>query len=238
MQSATTLIGRVQDLVKDGSFGPSFIVEKLNDGLAEVTIMTNPPDLMVSDAELSLSAGDKFVSMPEDFFGPRILRLYNQTDDIDCAISYRMVDFVHISRAVRGTSVLAGCLKGSKVHVAGIPVADTTLLVSYIRQPDIFASENDDGSLITFLPFRLGEQAIVTYAAWQIFDVIEDGIDGRKVNTEKAHAKFLDAVAKIMNHFGIEAKESQPETVRDVMGISGDSSASWSWQNSWGGGGL
>lgn len=234
MQSATTLIGRVQDLVKDGSFGPSFIVEKLNDGLAEVAIMTTPPDLVVTEAELSLSAGDKVVSMPEDFFGPRILRLYNQTDDVDCAIAYRMTDFVHLSRAFRDAHVRAGCLKGSKIHVAGIPTAGTVLLVDYIRQPDLFAGDTDDGSAITFLPFRLGEQAIVTYAAWQIFDIIEDGIDGRKVNTEKAHAKFLDVVSKIMHHFGMEARESQPETVQDMIGISGDSAASWSWENSWG----
>ena len=234
MQSATTLIGRVQDLIKDGSFGPSFIIEKLNDGLAEVVQMTTPPDLVALDVELDLAPGDKTIAVPDDFYGPRILKLYNRTDDQPCAIVYRFVDFAHISRRFSGMGVRAACLKGKTLHVSGVPAVATTLEMSYLREPTIFVDQNDKGTEITYLPFRLGEQAIVTYAAWQIFDIIEDGIDGRKVNTEKAHAKFLDVVSKIMNHFGMEARESQPETVQDMIGISGDSAASWSWENSWG----
>lgn len=220
MQSAAKLIERVQDLIKDGSFGPSFILEKLNDGLAEVTQITRPPDLVAVDVELVLAPGDKFVSMPADFFGPRILKLYNKTDDYPCITVYRFVDLAHLSRQFQGAEVRAGCLKGKKLHVAGVPAAATTLEASYLIEPTILESVDDDGAAITYLPFRLGERAIVSYAAWQIYNIIEDGIDGKKVNTDKHHADFLDAMAKIVDHFGMEAREAEPETVPDLMGIS------------------
>lgn len=220
MQSAAKLIERVQDLVKDGSFGPSFILEKLNDGLAEVTQITRPPDLVAVDVELDFAAGDKFISMPADFFGPRLLKLYNKTDDRPCVVVYRFVDLAHLSKKFAGTAVHAGCLKGKTLHVAGVPAVATTLEVSYLTEPTIFEDVDDDGSAITYLPFRLGEQAIISYAAWRIYTHIEDGVDGKKVNTDKHHADFLDALAKIVDHFGMEAREAEPETVPDLMGIS------------------
>ena len=220
MQSATILIGRVQELIKDGSFGPSFIIEKLNDGLAEVVQMTTPPDLVALDIELDLAPGDKTIAVPDDFYGPRILKLHNRTDDQPCAIVYRFVDFAHISRRFSGMGVRAACLKGKTLHVSGVPAVSTTLEMSYLREPTIFVDQNDKGTEITYLPFRLGEQAIVNYAAWRIYSHIEDGVDGRRVNTAEFKADFLDATAKIMDYFGMEAREKEPERVPDLMGIS------------------
>ena len=219
MQSATILIGRVQELIKDGSFGPSFILEKLNDGLAEVVQMTSPPDLVELDVELDVYAGEKTVSMPDNFYGPRILRLYNATDGVPCMIVYRFVDFAHVSLRNPGTAVRAACLKGKTLHLAGVPAASTTLEVTYLREPEIFSGTTDSGADITYLPFRLGEQAIVSYAAWRIYQHIEDGVDGKKVNTDAFRADFLDATAKILDHFGMEAMEKEPELVPDLIGM-------------------
>ena len=222
MQSATTLIGRVQELIKDGSFGPSFILEKLNDGLAEVVQMTSPPDLVELDVELDIFANEKTVSMPVNFYGPRILKLWNQTDDAPCLVVYRFVDFAHISLRHPGAAVRAACLKGRTLHLAGVPTVSTTLLATYLREPEILASTEDTGETVTYLPFRLGEQAIVNYAAWRIYEHIEDGVDGKRVNTQHFRADFLDATAKIMDYFGMEAMEKEPELVPDFLGISGE----------------
>ena len=219
MQSATILIGRVQDLIKDGSFGPSFIIEKLNDGLAEVVQATTPPDLIETDDEIELDAFEKSILMPDAFYGPRLFKVYNATDDLPCQVYYRFTDFAHISRRFSGAEVRAVCLKGSRLHVAGIPAVPTTLEVTYLREPTVLSGEADDGAGITYLPFRLGEQAIVNYATWRIYEHIEDGVDGKKVNTDKFHANFLDSVAKIVDYFGMEAREKEPELVHDMIGI-------------------
>lgn len=233
MNSAESLIGRVQDLVKDGSFGPSFILEKLNDGLAEVAQMTSPPDLVAVDVELELSAGEKTVLMPADFYGPRIFKLFNRTDNVPCIVVYRFSDFAHIMKRFSSVDIECACLKGKSLLVSGVPTKDTVLEVTYSREPIIFEGENDDGSAITYLPFRLGEQAIVSYAAWKIYSHIEDGIDGRKVNSESFKVDFIEAVAKIIDHFGMESREREPERVVDGMGITSDAESAYdpfSWR--------
>lgn len=219
MQDATTLIGRVQDLVKDGSFGPSFIIEKLNDGLAEVVQIAMPPDLVELDIEVDVFVGEKFASMPANFYGPRLLGVRNTSTQMPCEIFYRFSDFAQISRRFPSGEIRAVCLKGRKLHVAGIPSATTTLEVTYLREPEILTGESDTGEDITYLPFRLGEQAIVNYAAWRIYEHIEDGVDGKKVNTDKFRANFLDSTAKILDYFGMEAREKEPETVQDRIGL-------------------
>lgn len=222
MQSATILIGRVQELIKDGSFGPSFILEKLNDGLFDICDLTSPPSLVKHEEELVISSGEKYVAVPSDFFGSRLFGLYNQTEDIECKVVYRLADFVYLSKKYAGIKeVRAACVKGRTIHFAGIPDHYTTLLISHMKEPTVFSSEADTGAGVDYLPPRIGENAIVAYAAKEIYAVIEDGVDGKKTNTEKWESVYAMELSKITARFGIEAKEAPPEQVEDLVGISG-----------------
>ena len=222
MKSAETLIGLVQEIVKDGSFGPSFILSKLNDGLFDVCDLTNPPSLVKHQEELEVAADEKYVAVPSDFFGSRLFGLYNQTDRIECKVVYRLADFVHLSRLYADIKeIKAACVKGRTIHLAGIPDHDTMLLISYMSEPAIFLSEADTGEDIDYLPQRIGENAIVAYAAKEIYAIIEDGVDGKKTNTEKWEAAYALELSKISSRFGIEVKEAPPEQVEDLVGISG-----------------
>ena len=222
MKSAETLIGLVQEIVKDGSFGPSFILSKLNDGLFDVCDLTNPPSLVKHEQELEIYSGEKYVAVPSDFFGSRLFGLYNQTDNIRCEIVYRLADFVRFSRKYANLNeIRSACLKGRTLHFAGIPEHDTLLFISYMAEPTVFLSETDSGGDIDYLPPRIGENAIVAYAAKEIYAIIEDGVDGRKMNTEKWESAYALELSKISSRFGIEAKEAPPEQVEDLAGISG-----------------
>lgn len=222
MKSAETLIGLVQEIVKDGSFGPSFILSKLNDGLFDVCDLTNPPSLVKHEQELEVYAGEKYVAVPSDFFGSRLFGLYNQTDGIECKVIYRLADFAHLSRKYASIKeIKAACIKGRTMHLAGAPGHNTTLLISYMAEPTIFSSETDLGDSIDYLPPRIGENAIVAYAAKEIYSIIEDGVDGKKTNTEKWESAYALELSKISSRFGIEAKEAPPEQVEDRVGISG-----------------
>ena len=107
------------------------------------------------------------------------------------------------------------------MHLAGAPGHNTTLLISYMAEPTIFSSEADLGDSIDYLPPRIGENAIVAYAAKEIYSIIEDGVDGKKTNTEKWESAYALELSKISSRFGIEAKEAPPEQVEDRVGISG-----------------
>ena len=222
MKSAESLIGLVQEIVKDGSFGPSFILSKLNDGLFDICDLTNPPSLVKHQEELEVAIDEKYVAVPSDFFGSRLFGLYNQTDGIECKVVYRLADFVYLSRKYADIrDVRAACVKGRTIHLAGIPDHDTMLLISYMAEPTVFSSETDLGDTIDYLPPRIGENAIVAYAAKEIYAIIEDGVDGKKTNTEKWESAYALELSKINSRFGIEVKEAPPEQVEDLVGISG-----------------
>ena len=223
MQSATTLIGRVQSLVKDGSFDSSFILELLNDGIFEVAIATTPPSLVSHDVRIIIPAGADSVIMPSDFFGPRILSLVSSDRKERISVLYRIEELQTTCKATGFSACnMFAVLKGNRLLVSERRDSSYTLLATYNSTPIVFESIDDSGENIDFLPIRLGEISIVNYAAWRIYSHIEDGVDGKKVNSETYQADFLDATAKIMNYFGMEAKEQEPELVSDLIGISGD----------------
>jgi hypothetical protein len=232
MQSARNLIDRVKSIVKDKSFTDEFILEKLNDGLADVAIRATPPELVAHEVELELDPGDKFTSVPSDFFGGRIYTLYNQTDDMHCKVCYRLSDFVQLSKKYQDSVVRAACLKGRTIHCAGIPTKSTILLISYLKAPVFFEDVQDDGSGIIYLPERVGDSAVVNYAAMQLFALIEDGVDGASVNTSKMLAFYEQDLSRMIAFFGPEAGDSSPETVSDMMGISmATISPNYGWGN-------
>jgi hypothetical protein len=106
------------------------------------------------------------------------------------------------------------------MHVAPIPLVQTTLLVSHMVEPIVFESENDDGSSIDYLPPRLGERAVCAYAAKEVYALIEDGVDGKKINYEKWASEYFLAIKNIGDYFGMERLERAPEQVQDASGIS------------------
>lgn len=219
MNSAESLIGRVQDIIKDGSYGPSFILEKLNDALFEIADLTNPPVLMQHDVEFEISAEERYVSVPSDFFGSQIFKFYNVSDDFYCRIVYRLGDFALLSRKYSNGDVRAACLKGRKIHIAGIPTRDIPFLISYLTTPTVFTSTTDAGADIDYLPPRIGENAIVAYAAKEIYALIEDGVDGKMINTQKWERNYALEIGKIQQRFGPESTEAGIDQVVDYLGI-------------------
>jgi len=217
MQSAEQLISRIKEIIKDNSFSDAFILEKINDALAAISISTKPPGLIVNDKEIIISPGDTSAILPENFFGPRLLMAYNDTDRVYCSISHRVSEFpMHGDSG----SLRHICLKGREILLADSPKISTSLLVSYMSVPIFFEGVTDSGDDIIYLPSRLGESAVVNHVATNLFSHIEDGIDGKSVNTSKMLSFYEKDLLDIVNFFGIEAQESFPETVVDMSGVS------------------
>jgi len=217
MQSAQAIINRVKLIVKDESFADVFILEKINDGLAEIALRTSPPDLVVRDVELEVSPDESLVLMPHDFFGPRLYSVKNATDDILCKVFYRLSEFSNFVDFYKKNTLNAVCLKGKTLHLSCLPGKPVILHVSYQKTPIFFENVADSGDAILYLPERIGESAVVNYAAMQLFFVIEDGIDGKSVNTSKALSLYEQDISRLLSFFGIEATESSPETILQGM---------------------
>ena len=210
MQSAAILIDRVQRLVKDGSFDPSFILELMNDGLFDICILVNPPDCIVYNYEMSFFKNEAEVKLPDDFLGPRILSIKDKYGNKIDSIFYRVEDFDLSKKSNKSTQF---CVKGKTIIISPGPEFESTYYLTYRKEPVIFSNLSDDGSEINYLPTRVGDKAVIEYATWKIYEHIEDGIDGATRNTEKFKSMYAETIASIANYFGIESKEKAPETI-------------------------
>ena len=219
MQSAAGLVERVRGIAGDRCFVPR-VFENLNDGLAHICRLVRPPDLQVLST-IVVGASENFSFMPSDFFGPRIFSARNVTTSTEIKkVFYRNLEFFRVYPSVVSGSVEALLIRGNKVYVSGVPAVDEELEVKYLAKPVYFNDMDDDGTGIAYLPDRLGEKAVVMYAAMEEFRIIEDGVDGVKRNMQDAERTMMEAIAEIASYYGTENYEDGgPVVAYDTLGL-------------------
>lgn len=125
--------------------------------------------------------------------------------------SFRRLVKTFPSMAVPGP-VVAVAQKGSNLYYQGIPLAPDTLTIHYYRRPTDMTTtaSTPDG-----IPEHLQERLITHRAAWRVFDEIEDGIEGRKVNTEYHLRRFYEAMDDLIAFVG---QDGEPLFYEDTYG--------------------
>lgn len=221
MQSATELINRVRGIVGDSSSIPR-IFEHLNDGLAHIVRTVRPPDLQ-DFGNIRVPANERVASLPSDFFGPRIFEAKNMTSgELIKKIYYRNVEFTRDYPEIECGPIEALLIRGSQMFFSFIPQRDEDIQIKYLRKPTYFTSMDDDGSEITYLPDRLGERAVMFYAAVEEFRIIEDGVDGDKRNMADAKSAMLEVFAELVDYYGTENRENGgPVVAHDAFNLFG-----------------
>lgn len=138
----------------------------------------SPPlsDLYTS-AEVTTATGTNAVALPDDFcrMVDRVLvggALLTRFD------SFQAFKKRHPIQEVG--SLTAFCVFGSKIYYADIPSIATDMTVFYYRKPDDLVNDND---VPVCIPEPLHQDLICSGVCSNLFDRIEDGIEGRKVNT-------------------------------------------------------
>ena len=219
MQSATGLINRVRGIVGDKALVPR-IFENLNDGLAHIVRAVRPPDLQ-GFATVLVEATWKLAILPLDFFGPRIFEARNLTTGEPIRrIYYRNVEFARQYPTLEPGPVEALLIRGSNLFVANVPIVDESVEIKYLKKPVYFTDLDDDGSLITYLPERLGEKALVFYAAMEEFRIMEDGTDGDKKNMADMKLSLAETLIEIATYFGVEnLEDGGPVIAHDTLGL-------------------
>lgn len=219
MQSATGLINRVRGIVGDKALVPR-IFENLNDGLAHIVRAVRPPDLQVF-ATVLVEASWKLAILPLDFYGPRIFEARNLTTGEPIRrIYYRNVEFARWYPTVEPGHVEAILIRGSNMFVAGIPEVEESIEIKYLKKPVYFTDLDDDGEDITYLPERLGEKALVFYAAMEEFRIMEDGTDGDKKNMADMKLSLAETMVEIATYFGVEnLEDGGPVIAHDTLGL-------------------
>lgn len=172
----------VENLIDDPSFDSETIDQYINQALEYVASQINLPTLKglgVVSTEVGQAYTDMAVISGESFSG--ILRLVVREDGkfptIYADLESLILEYPTLDQE---GSVEAVALDGRTLWYQKIPTSETPLTVVYFRNPAPLVKDSDVPS---DTPNHLHRLLYVHGAAYLIYDQIEDGIDGAKVNT-------------------------------------------------------
>ena len=130
-------------------------------------------------------------------------------------------------------------IMGGRLYYQPIPIEATELTLWFYRLPTLLANVDPSGENTSFmdsgdttfqgdddtgfmdsladdipycLPVPLHKSLLVNYAAKEIFNEIEDGIEGRKINAERYEIRYQQALAALYR--GIKHKSKQVPLVK------------------------
>ena len=180
------LVSEIQDIIQDSDYSQEDIIVRINAALFEIASgldiptkqdITAPiPGLFTSDT-LSLVNTARYVDMPSDFQrGP--VTVYGETSGrVELMSSFRryMLDYPTLET---GDSIYRAILNGNKLYVYPSVTEDVT--VTYYSEPETLTEDGDEPS---WLPSQFHSRLVVNMVCRDIFNRIEDGLEGSKPNT-------------------------------------------------------
>lgn len=213
------LIEEIEEKVDDSTYDSSDTVKSLiNDAVRDIAAgvlvpgenrFTDPlPDLYTVESSFSLTNSSRSASLPNDFQRD-LVKAYEDDGlgDIPILISWRR--FLDKWPALETGSYVEGVVvRGSSLYYH--PAVTTTLEIGYYANPSTLSSDTDDPSCV---PAHLQRGLIINHVCRELYSRIEDGMEGRKVNTEYYDQMFQEAVLMLDLWIG---EDGDPEYIEDI----------------------
>lgn len=131
-----------------------------------------------------------YVSMPSNF--QRDLQFaasYNGAEiDIEDSFILFSETYPLLNQVGSITSVIE---KGNNFYYQGIPSTAENVTIHYYKYPTDMSADDDEPDGI---PKHLQKSLLVNHACWKIYELIEDGLEGPGVNTQRYMGLFLQAL--------------------------------------------
>ena len=204
------LVQKVQTAIQDPSFSEAQITGYINRGLFEVAGAVQLPELYKFES-ITTDVDNPFTALPSDFMRD-VVFIHSQKNGGRLTVEVSHIKFLKLYPGLdrTGGGIARASVKGSMLFYQPVPSTPDTLTVHYHRKPDMLAEGSDEPDC---LPAHLQEALLVSFAAWKIFSLIEDGIEGPKVNTDRYDRDFHLALADLKVFLGDE--DGEPVFVSD-----------------------
>jgi hypothetical protein len=202
------IISEIEDAVQDETYLSGTIQTMINE--AVLTIATG--DMIPGKYQLSpplpnlYTAGDVltvvdtgYLSLPTDYNRNVVMVVDSNGDVIPSEESFKK--FMTTYADQESGNVFKYAINGDKLHYRGIPTASTTLTVHYYTDPDTLSDSTDTPSCI---PSPLHRKLIVGYVCRELFNRIEDGIDGQKINTGYYANEYASGLVDLETAIGVD----------------------------------
>lgn len=202
------LIADVQSVVQDRSWTETAIKSLLNRALLVVAsgvilpgkYQLSPPlpDLYATDTiTTELSSG--ICDLPLAFNRDLVQVINSNSEEIPIVPSF--IKFLKSNPEQNSGSVRTVARQGARLLYRDIPSTTETLTVHFYEAPTAMIA---DGSEPDCIPVQLHRPLLVGYACAQIFNGIEDGIEGQKVNTAFWNNEFQQGLVDLEIVVGID----------------------------------
>jgi hypothetical protein len=147
--------------------------------------LTNPLEAFATVDGVSSSFSGRVLRAGE----PGKVKIYSQLEDL-------YDDFYPLTKE---GEVEAVCIAGNIAWYQGIPTEPTTIMCILQDDPPMVEREDED---IPVIPEAYQRRIIVHGVASFLYDNIEDGVDGAKVNTDNSKRELAIGIQKWMEFLG------------------------------------
>lgn len=202
------IIALVKDAIEDESFTNDKILSYVNKGVGRVAAALPLPMLTV-EGVITCKGNSRVVTLPDAYYS-NLFWAYNSTKAQKVEITQPLTNFLmrHPGLDSKG-DVCEICVQGRKLYYQGIPASDQLLSVFYTSRPE----ELSAGDSIEVIEEVYQADLLVSYAAAECYKLIENGIEGTKVNYNKWIADYTLAIKEYGDFIGLaqETPDFVPE---------------------------
>lgn len=207
------LLDSIQRKIQDTSYSrEDDLLPLVNQGLGEIAATVPLPGLFTM-SDLVCPQGQYIVDLPADF-GNWLLQAYNTTRKTPVRLYQSVTELLsHYPEMDAFAPLCAAARYGPKLYVQGVPDYDSgeTVRLSYYKKPTFFTPTTATEAVteIDFIPEELQSQLLVNYACKEVFNEIEDGVEGTKVNWNTYRKRYDTAFGRLFEVIGQSPQQPQ-----------------------------
>ena len=184
-------------LITQDSTYDVYITEYVNDVCNELCGEILFSELESSDT-VTTSVGYDYVSLPADYHRGLYAVYENSAKQRIPVLSHNVL-FERFGYAPdTAGDISAVAVAGKKLYYRYIPTSASVLALKYYRTPEVLSDDTDVLDFLTSDEEPAGKWAVIHGVCKKIFDQIEDGIDGRKANTQLHEARYENEKLKLL----------------------------------------
>ena len=200
-----TIIDRI---VQDDSLS-SLIPEYINQAISEIAggmqsalgdWITPPLPNLLTIGSITTDITLPYVTLPDDFH--RNVQFVARSNGVEIDIAESFISFVETYPALdRVGTITEVSVQGNLLYYQSIPTEAEDLIVHYYKFPTALTGVTD---VPDYIPNHLQIPLITNHVAWKLYELIEDGLEGPGLNTQRymgifyGHLKTLELTIPYM----------------------------------------
>lgn len=192
--------------IQAGQQDPSFTVKDdvlplINEALEEAAKKYCHADLMADHTITVVAGASNPVELPDDY-SHDLYRVVNTTFNRPITIRTNPDVLAKLFDGLNSPGAIVDVAEdGRSLYFRPSPTTETeqVLAVHYYKAIEEY-EEGDEEETPEWLPKRFHQGIIVDYALKELWALVEDGIDGQKINTAFYEARYERALGKLAKH--------------------------------------